>query len=140
MRCPIALIGLALLGGCGGGGTPVAAPSPAPPPPPPPPRLQVAVEKCGTPNGMTVGDAGGSLTIDGKGEDDALGAVPSTMRCVLQGIGIPDYVTSEMQETRALDGRQEASWSGFDASWRYHPDSGLSVIIRDTQSTQTGGG
>jgi hypothetical protein len=35
-----------------------------------------------------------------------------------------------MEKTRALDGRQTASWSFIEASWTYHPDNGLDVIIR----------
>ena len=32
--------------------------------------------------------------------------------------------------TRALDGRQSATWAQFEASWTYHPDDGLDVLVR----------
>lgn len=42
-------------------------------------------------------------------------------------LGLPDYLYDEMQETRAIDGRQSFSGDKVDVSWRYHPDSGLEV-------------
>jgi hypothetical protein len=34
-----------------------------------------------------------------------------------------------MMETRALDGRQEETWSGYAVSWSYHPDDGFNAIF-----------
>jgi hypothetical protein len=28
-------------------------------------------------------------------------------------------------------GRQEASWDGIEASWSYHPDNGLDLVLVD---------
>jgi hypothetical protein len=36
-----------------------------------------------------------------------------------------------MEQTRALDGRQSETWEDFSASWTYHPDNGLDVLIRE---------
>jgi hypothetical protein len=36
---------------------------------------------------------------------------------------------AHMTSTRALDGRQTASWDGIDAAWSYHPDSGMNMTV-----------
>ena len=41
----------------------------------------------------------------------------------------PDYVFDLIGTTRALDGRQTESWGKFRATWSYHPDSGLQLLI-----------
>ena len=41
----------------------------------------------------------------------------------------PDAVVSQMDSTTSLQGRQTASWDGTDASWTYHPDNGLDLIL-----------
>lgn len=43
-------------------------------------------------------------------------------------LGFPDYVLQNMLDTRALDGRQSYSDKQYDASWTYHPNSGLEVM------------
>jgi hypothetical protein len=35
-----------------------------------------------------------------------------------------------MEQTRALDGRQQDTWGGYTASWSYHPDSGMELIVQ----------
>ncbi|GAB1644280.1 hypothetical protein [Krasilnikovia sp. MM14-A1259] len=80
--------------------------------------------------GTELGDNGKTLTINGAGTEDMSGADTATIACILQALSAPDAVTTHMSETRALDGRQEDSWSGYSASWIYHPDDGLDVIIR----------
>jgi hypothetical protein len=42
---------------------------------------------------------------------------------------MPDSIDSRIGSKRALDGRQTATWDGFSASWGYHPDSGLDIVI-----------
>jgi hypothetical protein len=44
---------------------------------------------------------------------------------------VPESVTAQMDGTRALDGRQPASWDGYTASWTFHPDSGFDLIITE---------
>jgi hypothetical protein len=36
---------------------------------------------------------------------------------------------TEIDNTRALDGMQRDSWRKFKASWTYHPDDGLNIVI-----------
>lgn len=38
-------------------------------------------------------------------------------------------VVARFGTTRALDGQQTADWDGFTASWGYHPDTGLDVVV-----------
>lgn len=51
------------------------------------------------------------------------------MACVLFELKIPDSVVSRIDSTRALDGRQDAKWENYSASWGYHPDSGLDIVV-----------
>jgi hypothetical protein len=48
---------------------------------------------------------------------------------VLRELETPAYVTEQIGQTRALDGRQTATWGDFEASWTYHPDNGLNLVI-----------
>ena len=56
------------------------------------------------------------------------GATVGQAECFGEKLGMPDHVASEMGQTRALDGRQEAEWDDYAVSWSYHPDSGLNVV------------
>lgn len=51
------------------------------------------------------------------------------VRCVLTELEAPSATWVKIGNTRALDGRQEDNWPGFKASWTYHPDSGLNILI-----------
>lgn len=42
-------------------------------------------------------------------------------------------VLDKMGATRSLDGRQADDWNGIGASWSYHPDDGLHVILELTE-------
>lgn len=95
------------------------------------PSFQSAAEECNAAHtaGISVGDKGSSITIDTKGEDDSSGASFDDASCILSALNIPDSVTSQIDDTSAMDGRQSASWEGVDASWTYHPDSGMKLIL-----------
>lgn len=73
-------------------------------------------------------DGGDSLSISGTG-DEQDGASITEVACVLTELEVPESVLSRIDRTRALDGTQDASWGDIEASWTYHPDSGLSLII-----------
>ncbi len=75
-------------------------------------------------------DNGQTLLIDSSGEEDFGKLSVSALQCVLDGLKMPAAVQTHMFETRALDGRQENAWPGFTASWSYHPDQGMDVIVR----------
>lgn len=51
--------------------------------------------------------------------------------CILGAVDISDAVIAQMDGTRALNGRQTGSWDGFTASWTYHPNSGLNIIVQE---------
>ena len=99
-----------------------------------------------------VQDSGNSLAYDftesaSPSEDDF--AHTYTIECIKMVTQLPDYVFTQMEQTSALQGRQAAEWNvdvskipeaqvkvkpmanaTLEASWTYHPDNGLDVIIR----------
>jgi hypothetical protein len=90
-----------------------------------------AVDNCGISEGSSavIGDEGASLDLDHQGADESTGISLNALVCVLSELEAPDSVVAEMNQTRALDGRQSAKWDGIHASWGYHPDSGLDVVL-----------
>jgi len=95
------------------------------------PPIQAAVQKCSP---FEVGDAGHSVTLDGQGKletDDTTKASTAQIACILVALKAPDFVIGKMDATRALDGMQSADWAGITASWTYHPDNGLDLILHD---------
>lgn len=91
-----------------------------------------ALATCGLSDRIAfrVSDGGMTMTMDGRGNDDGAGAASVVEEaCVLGALNAPSRVTTLMGETRALDGRQTATWDGITASWSYHPDNGLDVIF-----------
>jgi hypothetical protein len=124
----LAAITLAIVG-CGEGDTPQVDPVT-----PEPTILEVAKSDCAHGQAGTyvvIGDDGSTLTIDTKGEDSP-GVDVATVACILIAIDTPDAVISQLDATRAMDGRQDATWGDFSASWTYHPDDGLDLILQET--------
>lgn len=96
-------------------------------------ELQVARDDCGaSPTDITVGDGGSTLLIDHQGEDETVGASFEDLVCVLAELGVSDSAIAQMGSTSAMDGRQSVSWDGYEASFTYHPDTGMDMIV--TQS------
>jgi len=126
-----ALAAIALtITGCGTGGfnagTPTTSTTPSPTTLTERDQLYAAHYDCST--GEQPDDD--TLTIDTAGKDynsgdDAL----SGLGCVLDALDTPAYVIARMEATRALDGTQTATWDGYTATWTYHPDDGIDVII-----------
>jgi hypothetical protein len=77
---------------------------------------------------ITVGDAGRSVSMKSSGQESA-GADFDDVACVLHELDTPDSVISRIDSTRALDGRQTGTWDHYSASWGYHPDNGLDIVI-----------
>lgn len=50
-------------------------------------------------------------------------------QCVLGKLGTPASVRERMYATRAIDGTQSEEWASYKATWTYHPDQGLNVVI-----------
>lgn len=89
-----------------------------------------AVADCGVEDavGVTVMDEGASLHLSTAGEESS-GAEYSDVMCVLAALEVPDSVTTRFGTTSAMDGQQTANWNGYSASWGYHPDTGLDVVV-----------
>lgn len=99
-------------------------------------RFELAYEACGGAAALEpylqVADEGTSIVIDGPSDESAglADAITGTF-CVLKELEIPTYVTTQIENTTSLMGRQEASWDGIEASWSYHPDNGLDLVLVD---------
>jgi hypothetical protein len=44
---------------------------------------------------------------------------------------MPGSIVARLDSTRAMDGVQQATWDSYTATWSYHPDSGIDLIIED---------
>jgi ribosomal protein S6E (S10) len=91
--------------------------------------IEKVAAKCPALYGSDIGDEGKSLLLDTQGSDDATGLNMTQLDCILIRLETPDSTRSLIDSTRALDGRQEAEWDSFSATWSYHPDSGLNMVI-----------
>lgn len=79
---------------------------------------------------VRVEDGGKTLIVNTKPQDDdPLGMTALALDCVYEQLDIPKSISERIGVTRALDGRQDGDWNGFTASWGYHPDNGLNLII-----------
>ncbi len=92
-----------------------------------PTRLERAAEAVDSPY-IDLGDDGDTLIVDSEGEDSP-GADLADVYIVLAVLDVPESVVAQMGSTRALDGTRDATWDGMTATWTYHPDDGLDVII-----------
>lgn len=92
-------------------------------------KLADVVKECGA-RGRGVRLAGDrtSLTMEAFG-DGSGGVSTPVFQCVLERLGTPSAVRERMGETRAIDGTREESWGSYRATWTYHPDQGLHVVI-----------
>lgn len=92
--------------------------------------LRVAYESCG--NAGDLADRDTTLYLDLGGSDAGSGTLDvGDLVCVLGALNAPVYVLRQVEGTRAIDGRQSESWGSFEASWTYHPDDGLDMLIRE---------
>ncbi|MFB0835718.1 hypothetical protein ACX8Z9_04755 [Arthrobacter halodurans] len=89
-----------------------------------------AAAECGVTDvqGVDVLDEGRSIQLATAGKESS-GATYVQVMCVLDALGIPESTVSRMDSTRALDGRQAASWGDYSATWGYHPDNGLDIVV-----------
>jgi hypothetical protein len=120
----VALVIVVALGGCASANSQVRAAKPVPP-------IQAAVQKCSP---FKTGDSGHSVTLDGQGKSETSDSTKVSTEqyvCILAALKAPDFVIAKMDATRALDGMQNAEWAGISATWTYHPDNGLDLILHD---------
>ena len=93
--------------------------------------LTEAVSTCelaGAP-GIQLGDGGTTLTFDMQGEDESSGAGYLDIACIFAALEMPSNVSSHMDQTTSMDGRQAESWDDIAISWSYHPDRGLDGVL-----------
>ena len=111
------------------------SPSEEPTPEVPESPLVAAVDTCGVEGkaGFDLGDEGYTLSVDAKGDDESRGAKIDDVACILFALDVSDAIVSRIDSTRALDGTQDGEWDQFRATWSYHPDSGLNLIIEADQ-------
>lgn len=93
--------------------------------------LTAAKAECADSNAYAkLGDGGRTLDVAGTGEEHPGAGVTSGERaCILDELGAPASVRMKMGHTRALDGMQSATWGDYEATWTYHPDDGLQLVI-----------
>jgi hypothetical protein len=91
--------------------------------------LVLAQQKCVSNSPYaTIGDAGATLILQSQG-DEQRGITYAQLDCFWRQLKVTDAIKSEIETTRALDGRQSAQWGPFSAFWSYHPDDGLRMTI-----------
>jgi hypothetical protein len=69
-----------------------------------------------------------TLTLVAYGEG-ANGLSQTDFRCILDQIDTPSSVRERMLITRAVDGTQDDVWGTYRATWTYHPEDGLNVVL-----------
>lgn len=92
-------------------------------------KISRAAAACGAQT--AVGDDGHTITLSTQGEDDQYGAAIDTVACVLAGLDVSDFVASQIDNTRALDGMQRAEWDDLVAQWTYSPGDGLTISVHE---------
>lgn len=80
---------------------------------------------------MQLLDEGMAVEMRTTGEEAGFGLEWEEVECVLKKAGASSAVWAKMLNTRALDGTLTESWEGYEASWTYHPDSGMNVILEN---------
>ena len=93
--------------------------------------LTAAVASCGASGaeGLVLGDGGTTLTFDMKGTDESTGTSIQKISCIFTALDIPANVSSHIDQTTSMDGRQSESWGDVTVSWSYHPDRGLDGVL-----------
>lgn len=98
-------------------------------------NFQRAFEDAGGKNNIgewvIVSGDGKSLKIDTNPADEKDyydSNATKAIRKINKALGLPDSLYDMMAETRALDGRQTATYEKITVSWTYHPNHGLEII------------
>jgi len=92
--------------------------------------FEAVKEECASGSSdIRVGDGGDTLTIDRMGAEVSPGATFVQFDCIIEKLDVPDAVIDRINNTRALDGYQDATFGEFAASWTYHPDDGLNMTV-----------
>lgn len=93
--------------------------------------LKQAWLNCGQAGQLADSDT--TLVLDLSGRAANSGPVgQASFECYLRELKTPTYVIEQIGNTRAMDGQMKATWAGLEASWTYHPDQGLNLVIHQT--------
>lgn len=95
-------------------------------------KIDQAVETCAIDSeGFTVMNDGSAISLNTKGKDYTDTGTSNFLAyyCMLNELGVPETTQEKMDHTRAMDGAQSDTWDSLKASWSYHPDSGVNVVI-----------
>src|SRR5437867_2553958 len=90
-------------------------------------ELYVAAKKCHVAGNLS--DRNKTLSLDTQGQEEISGDTYDEVICVFNKLKVPSYIRQQVSNTRALDGMQHAHWRSYKASWTYHPDEGLNMVI-----------
>jgi hypothetical protein len=92
--------------------------------------IRSAAKNCHVKSNLA--DGGRTISFDTAGDEDyGEGDDIEDVACVLLALRAPSFIVTEIDNTRALDGMQRDGWRKFKASWTYHPDDGLSIVIHE---------
>lgn len=96
----------------------IAAPTP----------LRAAYSACGQPGEIADNDR--TLVLDTPGKSGGMSTADlADVACVLKNLEAPTYVTAKLEQTSAMSGQVSEEWDGIQATWTYHPDRGLALIL-----------
>lgn len=93
-----------------------------------PVQFATAVNACKAAPFAQVSSDGSSMEMTTFGKKQP-GMSMHTLGCVLEKLDAPASLKQRMDTTRAIDGTQEQTWGSYRATWTYHPDQGLHVVI-----------
>ena len=90
-----------------------------------------AVDACNLEgaSGFELADGNTTLTFDMRGDDELTGASYTDISCIFAGLAMPSSVSSHIDQTTSMDGRQTETWGDLTVSWSYHPDRGLDGVL-----------
>lgn len=91
-------------------------------------QFATAVHDCEAAPFAQVSSDGSSMEMTTFGKKQP-GMNPYTLGCVLEKLDAPASLKQRMNTIRAIDGTQEQTWGSYRATWTYHPDQGLHVVI-----------
>ncbi|KKI18725.1 MULTISPECIES: hypothetical protein [unclassified Leucobacter] len=77
-------------------------------------------------------DDGEAVEIDHAVMKYGEGLTATQVFCFLGELDAPASLEAKINNTRALDGTQTETWNHLKATWTYHPDSGLNLIVERT--------
>lgn len=103
-----------------------------------PTQLEAAYEACDEDHAMVyieVRDDGSSISVDDLAAESQSPQYQARMLaaldCLLEELGTSEALRADLDATTALMGRQSAAEDGLEYRWSYHPDSGVSMTIRE---------